>query len=292
MIIEDLINCTTLDQLVRRVSAILKGVSDTPQLDAKLLVAHACCIAADRLPFHLQDEPSQEALATTVKLASRRLNSEPVAYILGRKEFWSLDFAVTPATLIPRPDSETLVALILDHVDTGKPLHFLDLGTGSGALIMALLAECPNATGVATDISSDALSVARTNAASLGFADRLTFCEGSWYAALKEKGQAFDIILSNPPYIEEAAINTLDPDVRGFEPFGALSGGRDGLDAYRSIISDSSKYLLENGFLALEIGYDQGDSVGALLINAGYSVTLCHDLGGNPRAIIGLRGNM
>ena len=264
----------------------LASVSGTADLDARLLLSHAAEIPIDRLAFHLTDQFDTDASIAFEDLLNRRLSGEPVAYILGSQEFWSLPFRVTPDTLIPRPDSETLVSHILDNIDSNTPLRFLDLGTGTGALIISLLTECPNASAFAIDVSPAAADIARLNADMNGVADRLTVLQSDWFAALPVGGGGFDVILSNPPYIRSAVMPTLMRDVRNFEPHTALDGGADGLDAYRAIIQGSAKWLKPDGILAFEIGYDQADDVGVLLTAAGRTVQLRRDLAGNPRSLL------
>jgi release factor glutamine methyltransferase len=196
------------------------------------------------------------------KLVSRRCSREPVSRILGRREFWSLNFAVSPATLDPRPDSETLVAAVLARIpDRNAALTLLDLGTGTGCLLLALLSELPQARGVGIDISADARDTAASNAAALGMADRAEFRLGDW---ARDISAQFDVIVSNPPYIESTSIDGLAPEVAQFDPRGALDGGADGLSAYRALIPQAVERLKPGGLLALEIGAGQGDAVRAL----------------------------
>jgi release factor glutamine methyltransferase len=214
----------------------------------------------------------------------RRAAREPFCYIIGRREFWSLDFEVTPAVLIPRPDSETLVEAALKEFVATPPARIIDLGTGSGCLIISLLTEWREATGVAVDISPAALDVARRNAGRLGAAARMTFdCRD--FAT--ECGERFDLVVSNPPYIADGVIESLDPDVRLFEPGLALSGGKDGLVAYRRIADILSDLLAPQGRALLEIGFDQAESASRILENQGLRVIrIVKDLGGHDRVVV------
>jgi release factor glutamine methyltransferase len=214
--------------------------------------------------------------------ARRRLAGEPVDRIIGSRGFWTLDIAVTPAVLSPRADTETVVRAALDHA--GRPRDILDLGTGSGAILLALLAELPDATGVGVDASAEALKVAEANARSNGLAGRAAFLLGGWDAAL---GQLFDLVVSNPPYIPTADIAGLDPEVRDHDPHLALDGGADGLDAYRAILPLLPRLLTDDGFAVLEIGFGQGAAVSALSAASGLRVVeIRPDLGGVPRAVV------
>jgi release factor glutamine methyltransferase len=254
---------------------------DSPDLDARVLVGHALgldhtgLVAAGDRPLSAQEATALAALA------ARRLAREPVSRIVGNREFWGLTLAVTPAVLVPRPETETIVEHALAQVD--DPARILDLGTGSGALLLALLSECPNAFGVATDLSTPALETARANAVALGLAARAAFVRCDFGAALVG---GFDLIVSNPPYIASHEIATLAPEVRDFDPRLALDGSADGLDAYRAIAADARRLLAPGGTLVLELGLDQAGAVAALLRAAGLEVAEpVPDLAGIPRAI-------
>ena len=249
---------------------------EEPRREARLLVAAAEGITAARLLLRdTVDEARYEPLV------ARRAARAPLAYILGRKEFWGLEFAVSPATLIPRPDTETLVEAVLALGIA--PARVLDLGTGTGCLLLAVLSECPAAFGVGVDISPAAAALACANARSLGLADRAAFCAGNWAAALEG---AFDLVLSNPPYIPGGDIAGLMPDVAAFEPARALDGGADGLEAYRLIIAALPRLLTPTGAAVLELGAGQAPDVAALAAQAGFAATTRADLAGVPRAII------
>jgi release factor glutamine methyltransferase len=215
---------------------------------------------------------------------ARREKREPVAYILGRKEFWSLEFEVTPAVLIPRPDSETIVETALKELKQTPPRRILDLGTGSGCLLISLLMEFPDAAGVGLDISPDALAVAERNAARLGVAGRAAFVRGDFGELPDDR---FDLVVANPPYIADAAMATLDLDVRGHEPHLALRGGPMGLDAIERIARSLFDALTPDGLALIEIGRDQGSSGTKTLRNEGLDVLrIAKDLAGNDRVLV------
>jgi release factor glutamine methyltransferase len=218
-------------------------------------------------------------------MARRREKREPLAYILGAKEFWSLRLEVDPAILIPRPETETVVEAALDQIgDRTAALRILDLGTGSGCLLLALLSELPSATGLGVDDSPAALAVAKRNAERLGLAARAELRQGRWGAGLQER---FDLIVSNPPYVTQAEWDRLQPEIRCFEPKAALVAGADGLAAYRELAPDCERLLAANGALVLEIGFGQADAVAAILAARGLEVfeRRC-DLAGIERALV------
>jgi len=215
---------------------------------------------------------------------ARRVTREPVCYILGVREFWSRDFEVSPAVLIPRPESETLVEEALRTLKTAPPHRILDLGTGSGCLIISLLTEWPDCRGVAVDISPDALAVARRNAQRHGVANRLSCIEGDLAGPFEGR---FDLVISNPPYIADDVVGSLDLDVRGFEPHLALKGGPDGLDLIRRVGAVLPAVLAPKGVALIEIGYDQGESAAQALQKQGLLVTrIVKDLGANDRVVV------
>ena len=260
-------------------------------LDARILVGHALNLDHTAMVAANDRLLTKEERAAIAVVAERRLRNEPVARILGTKEFWSLPFRVGAATLVPRPETETVVETALAALDAGGPrtrrLKIADLGTGSGALLLALLSELPNATGIGTDISGDAIEVARENARHLGFDGRASFVTCDFGSGLKE---SFDLVASNPPYIESGAIASLPPDVRDFDPHLALDGGPDGLAAYRAIAADAPRLLAPGGRLALEIGAGQAAKVEGLLLSAGLTVErVVTDLNGIPRAVLARR---
>lgn len=227
--------------------------------------------------------PAAAALAGFV---ARRLKREPVFRIIGRREFWGLELQVTPAVLDPRADTETVVSAALAAMRgrADERLRVLDLGTGSGAILCAVLHELKDATGWGVDRSPAACGVARANLAALGLAGRATIVEGDWAAALAER---FDLVVSNPPYIETAALAGLDPEVREHDPVLALDGGADGLDAYRAIASSLPRLLAPGGRVVLEVGSTQARAVAALLTDRGLVVSsIVRDLGGHQRAVV------
>jgi release factor glutamine methyltransferase len=223
-------------------------------------------------------------------MVRRRLAREPIAYILGEKEFWSLPFEVGPAVLIPRPESESVVEAALAQVaDRAAPLLLLDLGTGSGCLLLALLSELPGATGRGVDLSAAALAVAHGNAERLGLADRTRFEQRSWGGGLTER---FDLIVSNPPYVAAGDLAGTEPEVRAFEPEIALTAGSDGLAAYRALIPDCARLLAPGGHVVLEIGQGQGAAVAGILASHGLGVIERRaDLAGIERCVVAQRAS-
>jgi release factor glutamine methyltransferase len=254
---------------------------ENPRAEARLLLAHSLGLDPSVL-LGRKHEPVHAA--DFAALLARRAAREPIAYILGRREFWGMLFRVTPATLIPRPESETLIEAALAHLDGHcRPLRVLDLGTGSGCLLCAVLAELPNARGIGIDCSQAALEVARANAAALGLADRAAFRKGDWLAGVAED---FDLVLANPPYVAAPDMAGLAPEL-AHEPRSALAAGDDGLAAYRAILPGLGERLRPAGVAVLELGAGQADAVGALARKADLRVAaLRHDLAGIPRAIV------
>jgi release factor glutamine methyltransferase len=263
---------------LRDAAALLAATSDTPRLDAELLMAHA--LGVERAALLL--DPSRFAVpAGFAALVERRLAHEPVAYIVGSRDFWTIRLSVGPGVLIPRPDSETLIEAAVDHFGTEGPKRVLDLGTGPGTLLLAALAEWPDASGVGVDASEEALGYARGNAAALGFAERVEFRRGDWGEGVAE---TFDLILCNPPYI--AASEALMPDVADHEPAAALFAGDDGLADYRRIIPGLPPLLAPGGVAVLEIGATQHKLVGSLAEAAGFAAQCRQDLAGRDRALL------
>lgn len=270
----------TVATALRTAAEALASHSDTPRLDAELLMAHALGSSrSDLLLRHMRD-PVPPAFAGLVE---RRVADEPVAYILGRQEFFGLDFMVSPDVLIPRADSETLVEqAIAGRPDAGR---VLDCGTGSGALLLAVLAHLPGARGTGIDRSAGAIAVAGENAARLGLSGRARFLLADWSVpGWKETLDApFDLILANPPYVESEA--ELAPSVRRFEPAGALFAGVEGLDAYRTLIPQIGPLLAPQGLALFEIGAGQADAVAGLAGECGYRAELFRDLAQRPRVL-------
>lgn len=258
------------------------GVED-PAGDARRLLAHALDIAPDRVALILPDPLSPAATAAFDAAVAARAARQPVAQITGRRAFFGHDFRVSPDTLDPRPDTEILVAAALE-----RPfVRMLDLGTGTGCILLSCLKAMPAATGTGTDLSEAALAVARANAADLGLAGRARFLLSDWFASVPGR---FDLIVSNPPYIAESEMAGLAPEVRDWEPRSALTPGGDGLDAYRAIAAGAGLRLMPGGRLLLEIGPTQGGAVSELLAAAGLDVVaIRHDLDGRDRVVEALR---
>jgi release factor glutamine methyltransferase len=256
-------------------AALLARVSDTPRLDAELLLAHALGISRERL---LLDPPARTPRAFA-ELVDRRLAHEPVAYITGQRAFWTLDLAVGPGVLVPRPDSETLIEAAIAHFGDRAPASVLDLGTGSGALLLAALDHWRGAWGVGVDRSAEALGIARANAAPFG--PRAVFVRGDWAAALDAR---FDLVLCNPPYVETNA--DLPRDVAEWEPASALFAGPEGLDDYRRLAPELDRLLAPGGAAILEIGASQRGVVSALVTAAGLVARCRQDLGGRDRCLV------
>jgi release factor glutamine methyltransferase len=257
----------------------LSKTSDTPRLDAELLMAEALHIDRDRLILSPPDRDVPKRFHSMVK---RRLKGEPVAYITGRRAFWNIDLHVGPGVLVPRPDSEVLIASAIDHFEAnGAPQRVLDLGTGPGTLLLAALDIWPGATGVGVDVSRRALSYASANARRLGFERRLKLQIGNWATGIDE---SFDLILCNPPYVAEGA--ELGPGVREYEPDEALFAGEKGLDAYAELAPQLPRLLNEKGLAAVEIGHDQAKAVPPLLARDGLKPRVVNDFADRPRAVL------
>jgi release factor glutamine methyltransferase len=260
---------------------------DTPDLDARLIVGHVLGLDHAGLMRESDRPLAPHTLAAIDALTARRLAGEPVARLLGIKEFWGLPFAVTPAVLVPRPETETVVETALARLDAAaareRPLRIADLGTGSGAILVALLHELRQAFGIGTDCSVAALATARENAGRLGLAPRAAFVACDFGAAL---GGGFDLVVANPPYIATADVATLAREVRNFDPLTALDGGADGLAAYRAIAADARRLLAPGAFLVMEVGAGQSDAVSALTGAAGLAaIAASSDLAGIPRVV-------
>lgn len=271
----------TIAAALRDAAAGLAATSDTARLDAELLMAHALGVSrSDLLLRHMHDAPP----ATFAALVERRARHEPVAHILGHQEFYGLDLQVTPDTLIPRGDSETLIDVAQTLLAERPPARVIDLGTGTGALLLAALTVFPQANGIGIERSAPALDIARVNAARLGLADRADMRNADWTQAgwAAQLGH-FDLILANPPYVETGA--DLAPGVRHHEPAAALFAGADGLDDYRVLIPQLPALLTPGGLVLIEIGATQDREVGDLARAAGFAVTLHRDLAGRPRAL-------
>jgi len=278
--------------MTREIQSLLKdarnrlaAICDSPELDAELLLAHVT--GKDRVYFYTWPEYTLEISLVIhyENLLQRRLLGEPLAHILGEREFWSLRLMVTPDTLIPRQETELLVEQALKLIPEDEHREILDLGTGSGAIALALALERPAARITATDLSVAALDIAARNARRLGLVN-IRFIQGDWYAAL-EADETFDIIVSNPPYIAEHDPHLEHQDLR-HEPYQALASGPEGLDAIRRILLDLPPHLKNGGWLLVEHGYDQGDAVQALFKSAGLSEVRCvKDLEERDRVTLG-----
>ena len=272
---------STVAQAIRDGAVRLETVADNPRLEARLLLAHALGVPRDDLirdPYRLIDTKVYEALLL------RRIAHEPLALITGHREFWSLDFLVSPVTLIPRPDSETLVEAALGaFAGRPPPRRILDLGTGTGCLLLALLTEFPSAFGIGIDLAPDATALAMTNANRLGLIDRSAFVAGHWTNPIAGR---FDLVISNPPYIPIRDIDGLMPEVAQHEPRRALEGGADGYDAYRAIVPNLLDHLQADGVAALEVGRGQSTYVAEYARAAGLEVSFRLDLAEIPRVIL------
>ena len=261
---------------------------ESPTIDARLLLEAAAPVSRAEIlgDPHRALEPDAEArLADFVERRARR---EPVSLILGRKGFWTLMLDVAPGVLTPRPETETILDVVLPLFPPERAFNFLDLGVGSGAIALSILAERPNARGLGIDVSEDALAVARDNAANLAFGGRLALLRGDWTAGLDEA--SFHLVVSNPPYIATSEIGALTPEVRDHDPQVALDGGPDGLDAYRRLAPEILRVLKPGGRFAVEIGATQAASVVALFTAAGAAEVVTHqDLAGRDRVVAGLK---
>lgn len=276
---------TTIADSLRDAAAKLAaaGVAE-PRFEARLLAGAAFGLSREQLIARDGEAPPAAALAKLADFLARRAAGEPAQRLLGHQEFWSLDFGLGPETLIPRADSETIVESALAAIpDKAAPLRLIDFGTGTGCLLLALLSELPNASGLGIDASQSALDVATSNAARLGFASRARFQRGDWGQGI---AGPVDLIVSNPPYIRDGDIESLAPEVARFEPRRALAGGLDGLDCYRALAPDIVRLLAPGGLAVLEIGQGQADEVEAIFAAAGLvAVGRQADLAGIERAL-------
>lgn len=272
---------SALDEATQR----LGRTSDTPRLDAELLMADALGIDRDRL---ILDPPTRTAPpAKFAAMLERRLKGEPIAYITGRRAFWDIELHVGPGALIPRPDSEVLIASAIEHFSgTAGPRRILDLGTGPGTLLLAALDVWKSATGLGIDNSRQALGYAAANARRLGFEDRLDLRAGDWATGIDDR---FDLVLCNPPYVRPD--DALGPGVREFEPAEALFAGDDGLAAYRVLAPQLPRLIAPGGLAAVEIGSDQAEPAAEILTRNGLKARAADDLGGRPRALLLQPGN-
>jgi release factor glutamine methyltransferase len=282
----------TIDSARRTLAARFAAAGlDSPELDARMLMGAALQLDLTGLVTQGARSLTADDAARLDELAQRRLAGEPVARILGAKEFWGLPFRLSTETLVPRPDTETVVEAALDHLRTAsgieQPLRIADLGTGSGAILLALLSELPHTIGIGTDISIDSLRTARDNAVTLRLGGRSAFVACSYASALSGP---FDLVVSNPPYIPRDDIASLAIEVRRHDPIRALDGGPDGLDAYRALIPQAAALLRPGGAVVVEVGRGQAGDVEALMTRAGLSADLTMiraDLAGISRVVLG-----
>lgn len=270
----------TVGRLRREIAGTL---GERGAIEARLLVAAATGIGADSLPLADEREVGAGEVAAARALAERRRAGEPVSRILGNRPFWTLTLGLGADTLDPRPDTETVVEAALERLRDMTAPTILDLGTGSGAILLALLSELPGAEGIGVDLAPGAVAVAAANAARNGLAERARFVVGNWGESLTVR---FDAIVANPPYIRSADVAGLDPEVREHDPLLALDGGADGLDAYRAIIGDLGRLLKPAGFAVFELGIGQHRAVATLAANAGFDSAVRNDLAGIARALV------
>ncbi len=285
-----------LGDVIRGLGRIFREAGlPTAALDARLLASHVCALTPEETIAKSRLMLSPEMTARINDAAARRLAGEPVSRIIGHREFWGLPFSLSPHTLDPRPETELLVEAVLDYVRADglvdSPLRVLDLGTGSGCLLGALLSELPLGIGVGVDRSEEALSIARENLRRLGLLKRASFLCADWASSLGDA--SFDIVVCNPPYIGSSEIAGLEVEVRTFDPRLALDGGEDGLEAYRAILTQVFRVLRNKGFLILETGYRQAQSVREMMaatLRAGsLEARILTDLSGVRRAVAGAR---
>ncbi len=269
---------------------VVAGV-ENPRPDARLLLAHVLGVAPQSLVLGEKRLLRPEQQATCAALVARRVRHEPVSRILGRRGFWTLDLYLNAETFDPRPDTETVIEAVLEQMENRQsPCTLLDLGTGSGCLLLALLTELPNATGLGVDIAAGAVAAAHANACAAGLATRARFRTGDWGRGLDD---AFDVIVANPPYIVDSAIDTLAPEVARFDPRCALRGGSDGLAAYRALAPDLVRLLQPEGLVALEIGQGQAPAVEGIMAGVGLSLRACRsDLSAVVRCMLFHRAKM
>ena len=268
-----------IDRALADAARQLDKTSDTARLDSELLMAEALHIDRDKL---ILSPPDRKVPDRFWDMVERRKAGEPVAYITGRRAFWNIELHVGPGVLVPRPDSEVLIASAIEHFEgTDGPKRILDLGTGPGTLLLAALDIWPEATGLGVDVSRQALAYAAANARRLGFEGRVKLVQGNWADGLIE---TFDLVLCNPPYVAEGA--DLGPGVREYEPDEALFAGREGLDAYRLLAPQLPRLLATGGFAAVEIGAGQAKPVTRLLARNGLKTKVAQDLAGHSRAIL------
>ncbi len=261
---------------------------DSPVIDARLLVQAAAGATRVDIISDPHRPLTEDQSAELEGFLARRERREPISHILGVKGFWKIMLRVTPDVLTPRPETETILDVVLPDLAEFQRFRVLDLGVGSGAILLAILSERPNAVGLGVDVSEEALAVARENASNLGLAGRTALLRGDWTAGLEDEG--FDVVVSNPPYIASDAIDALAPEVKDHEPRLALDGGRDGLDAYRRLAEEIPRVLRAGGRFAVEIGFDQGLAVRDLFTRDGLEdVRVVRDLSDRDRVVTGVK---
>jgi release factor glutamine methyltransferase len=283
---------TTLAQAWKSASARLAAAGvESPTLDSRLLLEEAAHVRRADILADPYRPLEAEALDRFEGFVQRRARREPVSRILGHKAFWTLTLQVGPGVLAPRPDTETILDLVLGEFGPGQEFEVLDLGVGSGALLLAILSERPRARGLGVDVSDEALATAKRNAAQLGLWERATLRQGDWTAGLGD--ESFDLVVANPPYVPTADIDTLAPEVRDHEPRLALDGGPDGLSAYRRLAPEIVRVLRPGGRFAVEIGPSQREAVEALFRDAGADgLAVRSDLGGRERVVAGYKNSL
>lgn len=273
-----------ISELLAEASRLLTASSDSPRLDAEILLCHLLDKDRAYLIAWPEKELEPDLAETYQQYLQRRLKGEPIAYITGHKEFWSLNLNVSPDTLIPRPETEHLVEYIIEHFPADKPIRLVDLGTGSGAIALAIASERPRWSILATDQSPEALQIARQNTMQLKL-DSVEFRPGRWFQPLEN--ELFDIIVSNPPYIAERDEHLSLGDVR-FEPVSALASGPDGLDDIRQIADQARQHLKPGGLLIIEHGYDQKQKIFDIFTSMGYlKISQLDDIARKPRITLG-----
>ncbi len=261
---------------------------DSPVIDARLLVQAAAGATRVDIISDPHRPLTEDQSAELESYLARRERREPISHILGVKGFWKIMLRVTPDVLTPRPETETILDVVLPDLGEFQRFRVLDLGVGSGAILLAILSERPNAVGLGIDVSEEALAVARENASNLGLAGRAALLRGDWTASLEDEG--FDLVVSNPPYIASDAIGALAPEVKDHEPRLALDGGPDGLDAYRRLAEEIPRVLRPRGRFAVEIGFDQGPAVRELFTRDGLEdVRVVRDLSDRDRVVTGVK---
>ncbi|MEW9077952.1 peptide chain release factor N(5)-glutamine methyltransferase [Terrisporobacter glycolicus] len=277
----------TIKEIIIRYSKELEEISPTPRLDVEILLQKVLCVDRLYILLNLEKSLSEDEEKLFSKFINERLNNRPIAYIVGNREFMGLDFYVQEGVLIPRPDTEVLVEEVIELGKSRGAINILDIGTGSGAITVSLAKYLDNAKITSVDISDIALEIGKKNAESNNVNDRITFIKSDLFTNI-DNDMRFDIIVSNPPYIKREVIETLDKQVKDFEPYNALEGGIDGLDFYRSITRQSKKYLNKDGILAYEVGHDQSEEVSKLMESNGYTnIYTIKDLQQIDRVVIG-----